>query len=152
MVGVYVLFTLPHVSRQRRVVVAVVGLAGMVGVFLLFGIFSPDRFSILAILSSRGTGRLDIWKAAIQVLHGHWVFGLGLGGFSPNAIVLLQNTTNVDLAILQNNEVVQPGGIVAQNLYLQIMFDMGIIGLVLYVGIIIAPRSRTCGTPPHRVG
>jgi O-antigen ligase len=135
-VGLYVLFTLPRVRPSRRVIVAVVGLVSMVGVFLLFGVLSPDRFSIGAILSSKGTGRIEIWHAALQVLRGHWVFGLGLGGFSPNAIVLIQNTNNVDLSILQNKEVVQQGGIVAQNLYLQIMLDMGIIGMVMYIGII----------------
>jgi hypothetical protein len=135
-VGVYVLFTLPRVPIRRRAIVAVIGIAAMVGVFLLFGVLSADRFSIGAILSSRGTGRLDIWKAALQVLAGHWVFGLGLGGFSPNAIVLIQNTNNVNLAILQNNEVVQQGGIVAQNVYLQLLLDLGIIGLVLYLSII----------------
>jgi O-antigen ligase len=64
------------------------------------------------------------------------VFGLGLGGFSPNAVVLIQNTNNVDLSILANNQVQAQGGIVAQNLYLQIILDMGLIGMVLYVGII----------------
>jgi hypothetical protein len=135
-VGVYVLLTLPRVPLRRRAIIAIFGFAGMVGVFLLFGLLSSDRFSIGAILSSRGTGRLDIWKAALQVLQGHWIFGLGLGGFSPNAIVLIQNTNNVNLAILQNTEVVQQGGIVAQNVYLQLMLDLGIIGLVLYLGVI----------------
>jgi O-antigen ligase len=135
-VGVFVLVTLPGVSASRRLMIAVLGLASMVGLFFLFGILSPDRFSVAAILSSRGTGRLDIWKAALQVLQGHWIFGLGLGGFSPNAIVLIQNTNNIDLSILQNQQVVQQGGIVAQNIYLQLMLDLGIIGLVLYLGII----------------
>jgi O-antigen ligase len=135
-VGLYVLFTLPRVPAHRRAVIAVIGIAAMVGVFLLFGVFSADRFSIGAILNSKGTGRIAIWSGAIQVLQGHWVLGLGLGGFNINAIYLLQNTSNVDLSILSNRTVQAQGGIVAQNLYLQIVLDMGLIGLVLYLGVI----------------
>jgi hypothetical protein len=135
-VGVYVLLTLPRVTPERRLVVVVGGLASMVGLFFLFGVLSPDRFSVAAIIASRGTGRLDIWHAAFQVLHTHWLFGIGIGGFSPNAVTILQNSNNTNLQLLNSQEVRDSGGIVAQNLYLQIMLDMGAIGLALYIGII----------------
>jgi O-antigen ligase len=134
--GVYILVTVPGVKPLPRLVGIVVGGIGMLGMAFLFAILNPERFSIAAIFSDRGAGRLDIWNAAIQVMEDHWIFGLGMGGFASNAIQFMQVANNGDITLLSSEQVIAQGGINAHNVYLALVLDSGIIGLVLYLTII----------------
>jgi O-antigen ligase len=135
---VYIFITLPGVRWQRRLINLVVGSALMVGAFYVAGILNPERFSFAAFTNDRGAGRLDIWGAAVPFAKQHWLTGVGMGGFSSKAIEIMQRSNNINLDLLSTNAVITQGGTNAQNLFLQIVLDMGFIGLVLYLGVIAA--------------
>lgn len=92
----------------------------MVGLY--YGISNSEidiiqRFSIMNIIETRGTGRLIIWEALIKyVIPQHLWFGVGLGG------------ENVFIAITPYIPV--PHG--AHNLILTIITETGIVGSILY--------------------
>ena len=134
--GTYIVLTLPGVKLRRRVILVVAGFTGMLALAFLFALLNPERFSLAAIFSDRGAGRLDIWNAGMQVAREHWLFGLGLGGFAGNAIKFMQQANNTDITILGSEEVIAQGGINAHNVYLALVLDNGVIGLVLYLSII----------------
>lgn len=80
---------------------------------------------------AKGSGRLDLWAAALHGWHEHPVLGLGLGGFETNALDLLQTTpgVNTTASYVSADRVVH-------NAYIENLAELGPIGLVLFVSII----------------
>jgi O-antigen ligase len=141
-VGMYIFATLPGISRSRRVVTIITGVLAMFALLFLFGLLNAERFSLGAILSDRGAGRLDIWNAGMQVMRDNWVIGLGLGGFASRAIQFLQLAENGQIGIIESKEVIEQGGINAHNLYLGLTLDMGVIGLTLYMAVVASAMKN----------
>lgn len=87
-------------------------LAGFALVLLLVVIFSSEL--VVEIEQRQLSGRGPIWEYYFEVMSGHWIFGQGLG-------------TPFEFR-WENGETVSPH---AHSLYLQQMYDSGIISLLL---------------------
>ncbi len=79
----------------------------------------------------RGSGRLDLWAAAVNGWHDSPWLGLGAGNFQSAALDLLQTTpgVNTTAGYIRANPVVH-------NAYLEVLTELGPVGLTLYVGLL----------------
>lgn len=75
----------------------------------------------------RGTGRLDLWSAALRGYSHHPWLGLGAGGFEADSLNLLRNTPGVAPSSL-----IDTAARPVHNAYLSALTDLGPIGLTLY--------------------
>ncbi len=135
-VGAYIFATLPGIPLQRRIVNIVGG-----GIFMgitgfMFMLLNPERFSPAAFVSDRGAGRIDLWTAGVQMLREGPFLGKGLGGFRLNVFDRIQATSGADLNVIRQPEFIRAGAVESHNLYLTVAIDLGLIGFVLYFGVI----------------
>ncbi|MDX6510801.1 MAG: hypothetical protein QOE36_305, partial [Gaiellaceae bacterium] len=79
----------------------------------------------------KGTGRTDLWAAALHGWHDHPWLGLGAGNFGSRALELLQTTPGVDT---QKNYV--SAGRVVHDAYLETLVELGPVGLAVFLGIL----------------
>jgi O-antigen ligase len=134
--GVYIFTTIPGLPVRRRVTTVVVGGAFMGLTGLMFIILNPERFSPAAFVSDRGAGRVDLWTAGVRMLSDKPLIGQGLGGFRLGVFDLLQATSGADLNVIRQPEFIRAGAVESHNLYLTVAIDLGLIGFVLYFGVI----------------
>ncbi len=139
--------------RQRRRIMGVVLLIAAVGVAML----STTRGEFARITNFGGgtSGRNDIWRVAWLVFEHHPVAGVGANNFSvvePNYALDITNATRVSYIAEQ------PLLFPAHNSYLQMLTDVGVIGLIAYLAVIVSClragwlASRTfdaIGQPEH---
>jgi O-antigen ligase len=85
----------------------------------------------------RGSGRLDLWRAALHGFRDHPWFGLGAGNFQAKALDLLQTTPGVNTAA----SYVAPGRVV-HNAYIEALTELGVVGLALFL-LILALTVRS---------
>jgi O-antigen ligase len=118
---------------QKRAFLLVV-LAG-VGVLLIFSFSALSaRTSSLFSGQDQGSGRANLWQAAVTGWHEHEVRGLGFGAFIGQSDQLLLATPGVNLS----NYALRPKGQYAHNAYLESLVELGIIGAVLFVTMLVA--------------
>ena len=83
-----------------------------------------------------GSGRTNLWKAAAKTAGEHPATGIGYGGFGAISQELLFDTPGVDLDIQQIRE--EGDYFVAHNSYLGTVAELGFVGLLLYLGVMVA--------------
>ncbi|WP_216320688.1 O-antigen ligase family protein [Deinococcus aestuarii] len=89
-----------------------------------------DRYSTLSNYQSADTwaGRLGIWQGGLQmVAHYPWL-GVGAGNFAVLSPEYSLAAAHLDF--------LRPGGAVAHNMFLSILAELGVVGLVLFVAIL----------------
>jgi len=85
-------------------------------------------------LSAESSGRLDEWRVATRIFETHPLGGVGLGNYTtvePN-----YTTQNINL---QFSSFILRFRHVAHNTYLQVAAELGIVGILLFLGILAAP-------------
>jgi O-antigen ligase len=114
----------------------------LVGALVLMVSFATiGYFSLAASQAARervttlgnGTGRTDIWKVAWRMVEDHPVTGVGVGNFQTSSIHYLLRPG----AILRDEFIVDRPQI-AHNSYLNVLAEVGVVGIVLFVGILTA--------------
>lgn len=108
---------------RRFIVLGVIGC-----ICLLF--FLPDtimqRIISIADMSDTSTSyRLSIWVASIDLLRDYWISGIGTGTTAFNTVYPLYSL----------NTIAAPH---AHNLYLQVMVECGISGIVSLLGVVLS--------------
>jgi O-antigen ligase len=83
-----------------------------------------------------GAGRTNLWKAAEQTAAEHPLTGVGLGAFSHISEDLLLRTPGVDPLLLRDRK--EGDNFVAHNTYLGTAAELGITGLLIYLGLMIS--------------
>jgi len=100
--------------------------------------------------SSAGSGREEIWKAAMHSIHDHPALGVGYGAFITVSNELLYTTPGVDLEKFPP----RPNGIETHSAFIGTLAELGPFGLFLFLGVIIstmialrrtAVRARNAG-------
>jgi len=117
---------------HRGIYAALIALAIVIALALGSTSFVARAQSIIHPGSDRGSGRTDLWNAAWNAYTHHPLFGLGAGGFRADSLQWLTTTPGVDLRA----NWVAPGKEV-HNAYLESLTELGPLGLILFVGIIL---------------
>jgi O-antigen ligase len=112
------------VALPKRLSIKQLGVTAiiMLGLYLAWTFFLPrlspaiqNRFTINSIIETGGSGRLDIFKIAIEAWKTSPIIGVGIGNFrtfSANYIALAP---------------------VAHNMFLQVLAENGLVGIVLLI-------------------
>jgi putative inorganic carbon (hco3(-)) transporter len=114
---------------------ALVGISATAAFGLLYFtvIAPPQAFArITEFRSDQGSGRLDLWHVAVQVVRHHFIFGVGAGNF--RVVEPLYAITDINLRatrhVLDNA--------VVHNTYLNLLAEMGVVGFLLFAAVVIA--------------
>jgi putative inorganic carbon (hco3(-)) transporter len=129
-------------SRQEKALAIVVVAIGMVGFFSrpwlrqevltrAESIYAPKNKD-----EKSGAGRTNLWKTAAKTARDHPVGGIGYGTFPYVSQELLYKTPGVDAEIIQ--ERAAGHNLVAHNTYLGTSAELGITGLMIYLGVILS--------------
>ena len=115
--------------RRGRMAVAVCLVAvTAVGYFALFASAAQiDRLET----SDGGSGRTDIWKVGWRMVEANPVHGVGGGNFSVSSVHYLL----VDPGAIPRSDFIVDTPAVAHNLYLEVLAELGIVGLALFLGV-----------------
>lgn len=125
------------VLLDRRFIV--LGLAGLVCLLILMPDTILTRFaSILNFADTSSSYRISIWMGTISMLRDYWFCGIGPGTEAFNTIYPLYS---YNAANAQHSH----------NLYLQLMVECGVLGLVTFLGGMLS-FIRTVGGKLKRTG
>jgi O-antigen ligase len=90
-----------------------------------------ERYATLSQIESEETwnGRWSSWQGALDVIASHPILGVGAGNFAEGTLVYSEK---VFRASVENGEIAS----VAHNIYLGVASELGLVGLVLFLGIL----------------
>lgn len=115
--------------RERRALIAALIALAALATASYFALKPTAWTRILE--SNQGSGRLDIWTVAWRVVHANPFAGVGFGQFpqvSSHYVLQPGSLQYIGLIIEKN--------IVVHNLYLALWVEGGIIGLLLFLGVV----------------
>jgi O-antigen ligase len=138
-------------SRRQKVIVIVTMVVGGAIAFSATGAaFSQRLNSTFTASGSSGSGRLNMWKGAVTSIRERPFQGIGYGTFSSVSTSLLERTPGVDLV----NFTPSPEGDLVHDTYLETLAELGIPGLVLFLGLVLATAKslRESALAARRVG
>jgi O-antigen ligase len=119
-------------GRMRRHFAALGAVAASFGLVYYAAFASPWALERLA-NPGGGTGRADLWSVATGVIADHPVLGVGAGNFPIVAPQYATEPINLPFARL-----VVDTPKVAHNTYLGVFADLGIVGLLAFVVIVLS--------------
>lgn len=97
------------------------------------GTLAPRLESIFA-KDQTGAGRTNVWAGAWTSIKERPVLGLGYGSFITEANQLMLRTPGVNL----KDMTLRPRGLYAHSAYIETAAEIGIPGLIIYVGMLLA--------------
>ena len=122
-------------SRAHKAVVVFAILAASAGAVKLTEDRLLPRIDEVFTTSGRtGSGRLNEWGGAWTAFQERPLLGLGFGAFPAQSTDLMLRTQGVDLA----NYELRPYGVRAHNTYLESVAELGVVGLVLFLGLLVS--------------
>lgn len=90
------------------------------------------RTSSLFTSGDGGSGRENLWLAALTGWHEHPWHGLGFGAFIGQSNGLLLRTPGVDFSAYA----LRPGGQFVHNAYLESLVELGVVGVILFAAML----------------
>jgi O-antigen ligase len=117
-------------GRRRTAALAVVTVA-VVGTIGYFAVIAPPEARERVVQTDGGTGRSDIWKVGWRMVEANPVVGIGAGNFATSSVHYL-----LEPGAIQRADFIVDDPKVAHNTYLEIMAELGTIGLALFLGIL----------------
>ena len=99
---------------------------------LYFGVFAPAEARERITIADGGTGRVDIWTVGWRMVESAPIQGVGAGNFTVSSIHYLLEPG----ALLRDDFIVDTPK-VAHNIYLQVLAELGVVGLVLFGSVLL---------------
>jgi putative inorganic carbon (hco3(-)) transporter len=122
-------------SRRQRTAT----LGALVGALLVAGVLSgaavTERVEAVGSSDVTGSGRTALWSAARTSIDDRPILGLGFGAFPAVVNDLLVETPGIDF---RHIELEPDGGSEAHNVYISSLAEIGLPGLALFLGLLIA--------------
>jgi O-antigen ligase len=118
-------------GRGRRLVFVAVSAAIALSVVAYYvSVASPAARARITSVQG-GSGRTDIWAVGWRIVKAHPVNGIGVGNFPDTTIDYLLQPGSLDssLFIVDKPQV-------AHNIYLEVLAETGVVGLVLFLSIV----------------
>jgi O-antigen ligase len=119
-------------GRRRLAALAVVAVA-VVGTVGYFAVVAPPEARDRIVESDGGTGRSDIWTVGWRMVEANPVVGIGAGNFASSSVHYL-----LEPGAIQRADFIVDDPKVAHNTYLEVMAELGTIGLALFLAILAA--------------
>lgn len=114
--------------RAAAIGLAVVALSALV-VFFAF-VATPDQRARVTDVGT-GSGRSDIWTVGWRMVQANPGVGVGVGQFQLSAVHYL-----IEPGAIQRSDLIVDTPKVAHNIYLQVLAELGIVGLVPFLLIL----------------
>lgn len=115
--------------RPFAVICLVLVSLGVVGYLTL--VATPQESERVTALEG-GTGREDIWAVGWRMVESSPTNGIGVGNFPVSSVHFL-----LAPGALQRDEFIVDEPKVAHNIYLEVLAELGVIGLALFVSILV---------------
>ena len=129
---------------RRRGTMLVAALGAILVTVFYFATIAPADVRERVIHPEGGTGRVDIWTVGLRMVKDNAVQGVGSGNFTTSSIHYL-----LEPGVLLRDDFIIDTPKVAHNTYLQILAELGIVGFVLFMTILLF--SLVCAFKAHRV-
>ena len=122
------------VARRRRGVVFAAAAAAVLAAVIYFGAFASVDARDRILELDGGTGRTDIWTVGWRMVEAQPLWGVGAGNFPVASIHYLLEPG----ALLRTDFIVDDPK-VAHNTYLNVLAELGVVGLALFLAILAFP-------------
>jgi O-antigen ligase len=122
------------VAGRRRGVVFGVGAAAVLAAVIYFGAFASGEARDRILELKGGTGRTDIWTVGWRMVENQPLQGVGAGNFPVASIHYL-----LEPGALLRTDFIVDNPKVAHNTYLNVLAELGVVGLALFLAIIAFP-------------
>ncbi len=119
--------------RRKRVLLAVIASAGLVVAAVAFADIAARSGASLS-SEEGGSGRANLWRAALNGWGDVPVHGMGFGAFKAESNDLLLETPGVNFKAYALRE----GGQFAHSAYLGTLAELGLIGLALFLFVLMS--------------
>jgi putative inorganic carbon (hco3(-)) transporter len=119
-------------GRWRARVLALAGVLAVLAVgYFAFVASLPAKQRVLDVGAEGGTGRLDLWTVGLRMIEAHPLNGIGSGQFPISSVHYLLRP-----GLIQSGAFILSTPKVAHNTYLNVTAELGLVGGVLFVGLI----------------
>jgi O-antigen ligase len=127
------LLVTPFVAgRGRRLTAAgLVAIGAAALVTWLFVFAPPQTTARLREVGSSGSGRADLWAISMRMVEAHPLTGVGVGNFPVSSVHYL-----LEPGVIMKDEYIVDRPQQTHNIYLQVVAELGIVGLTMFLGII----------------
>ena len=121
----------PFVAGRWRPAAALFAVATLSSVVLFFAfVATPDQRARVTEVGS-GSGRADIWAVGWRMVEANPIHGVGVGQFQSSAVHYL-----IAPGVIKRSDLIIDTPKVAHNIYLQVLAEMGVVGLIPFLIII----------------
>jgi O-antigen ligase len=117
-------------GRWRGRVIVITAIA-VIGCVTYFAFFAPEAARNRVTTVEGGTGRTDVWTVGWRMVeHDPWR-GVGAGNFATSSVHYLLQPGSI-----KRDDFIVDTPKVAHNMYLEVLAEIGILGLVLFLSIL----------------
>jgi O-antigen ligase len=122
--------------RPQAVALLLVTALGTLGYFVVIAPLAAQQ----RVTSADSSGRTDIWTVGWRMVQAHPLNGVGSGNFQNAEVHYLQAPGTIS----QNGaDLIVTVPHVAHNIYLELLADLGIPGLLAFLGVVVAAIGAT---------
>jgi O-antigen ligase len=132
------LITAVVMAGRHRGKVLMVAVAAALVTVMYFSVFAPAAAEERVTGANGGTGRVDIWTVGWRMVEAHPLSGVGAGNFPIASVHYL-----LEPGVLKRDDFIVDTPKVAHNTYLDVLAELGVIGLALFLSVILF--SLVCG-------
>lgn len=127
-------------GRARPRILALVLALAAIGLGYYFGYKPAHVFQTTSRAGASGatSGRLDEWEIALRVFGGHPIGGIGLANYQ--VVEPSYATQTINLTTIRQIVTIP---LVVHNTYLQFLAELGAVGLLLFVALLVIPLRLT---------
>jgi O-antigen ligase len=95
---------------------------------------APDIVARITEEDSTGSGRTDIWKVGWRIVEDKPIVGVGADNFANSTVHYL-----LEPGAIPNSDYIVDTPKVAHNIYLQVLAELGAVGLILFLFVLAVP-------------
>lgn len=126
-------------GRWRGRVLALCGVLALLGAAYFTSVASlPAQERVLNITGGNGSGRLELWTVGLRMIEANPINGVGTGQFQLSSVHYLLRP-----GLFDTGEYILSTPKVAHNTYLNIAAELGIVGGVLFVTLLLISYGST---------
>lgn len=117
--------------RRRLLALCLVVLAAGGGAFYLLAVAPASSLERITQADTQGSGRTEIWRVGLRMVKANPVLGVGADNYRNSTIHYL-----LEPGTFTRSDYIVDDPHVAHNIYLQVQAELGVFGLLAYLGII----------------